>query len=123
MWFTPGQIETPALRKLVQHNKNRIEKELANILLMVMEDHDLEEINICAMDVLNAISKTRLRTDLTQIRKILKKDWNLESQPNSHKYQKFTIWGDGSTTFIDGKGRYFTISKMFLTENFPEQTS
>ncbi|MGY5849175.1 primase-helicase family protein [Salegentibacter sp. F14] len=121
MWFSAEQIETPALRKLVQHNKNRIEKELANILLMVMENHDLEEVNICPMDALNAIGKTRLRTDLTQIRKILKKDWKLESQPNSHKYQKFTIWGDGSTTFTDGKGRYFTINKMFLTENFPEQ--
>lgn len=123
MWFTPEQIETPALRNLVQHNRNRIEKELANILLMIMENHDLEEIHFCPMDALNAISKTRLRTDLTQIRKILKKDWKLESQPNSHKYQKFTIWGDGSTTFIDRKGRFFTINKMFLTENFSEQHS
>jgi len=123
MWFTPEQIETPALRKLVQNNKNRIEKELANILLMIMENHDLEEIHFCPMDALNAISKTRLRTDLTQIRKILKKDWKLESQPNSHKYQKFTIWGDGSTTFRDSKGRFFTINKMFLIENFSEQHS
>ncbi len=121
MWFSSKQIETPALRKLIQHNKNRIEKELANILLMVMENHDMEEINLCPLDALNAIGKTRLRTDLTQIRKILKKDWNLTSQPNSHKYQKFMIWGDGSINFIDGKGRYFTVNKMFLKENFLEQ--
>ena len=123
MWFSPAQIETPALRKLVQHNKNRIEKELANILMMVMENHDLETIDFCPMDILNAISKTRLRTDLTQIRKILKKDWELSSQPNSNKYQKFIIWGDGSTNLTGAKGRYFTISKMFLVENFPEQTT
>ncbi len=123
MWFSPTQIETPALRKLVQHNKNRIEKELANILLMVMEDNDMEKINFCAIDALNAIGKTRLRTDLTQIRKILKKDWKLESQPNSHMYQKFSIWADGTTMFKDAKGRYFTISKSFLAENFPEQSA
>ena len=123
MWFSPAQIETPALRKLVQHNKNRIEKELANILMMVMENHDLETIDFCPMDILNAISKTRLRTDLTQIRKILKKDWKLSSQPNSNKYQKFIIWGDGSTNLTGAKGRYFTINKMFLLENFPEQTT
>lgn len=123
MWFSPAQIETPALRKLVQHNKNRIEKELANILMMVMENHDLETIDFCPMDILNAISKTRLRTDLTQIRKILKKDWKLSSQPNSNKYQKFIIWGDGSTNLTGAKGRFFTITKMFLVENFPEQTT
>lgn len=123
MWFSPAQIETPALRKLVQHNKNRIEKELANILMMVMENHDLEKIDFCPMDILNAISKTRLRTDLTQIRKILKKDWKLSSQPNSNKYQKFIIWGDGSTNLTGAKGRFFTITKMFLVENFPEQTT
>ena len=123
MWFSPAQIETPALRKLVQHNKNRIEKELANILMMVMENHDLETIDFCPMDILNAISKTRLRTDLTQIRKILKKDWKLSSQPNSNKYQRFIIWGDGSTNLTDAKGRYFTVNKMFLVENFPEQST
>ncbi len=71
-----------------------------------MENHDMEEVNLCPLDALNAIGKTRLRTDLTQIRKILKKDWNLTSQPNSHKYQKFMIWGDGSINFIDGKVFY-----------------
>ncbi|TXD94759.1 primase-helicase family protein [Gillisia hiemivivida] len=121
MWFTPKQIETPALTKLVQNNRNRVEKELASILLMVMEDHDLEEIKFCPMDILNALSKTRIRTDLTQIRKILKKDWKLENIANSNRYQKFTLWSDGSTNLSDAKGRYFTTNKIFLLENFEDQ--
>ena len=121
MWFTPKQIETPALTKLVQNNRNRVEKELASILLMVIENHDLEEVNFCPMDLLNALSKTRIRTDLTQIRKILKKDWKLENIANSNRYQKFTLWSDGSTNLSDAKGRYFTTNKIFLLENFEEQ--
>jgi hypothetical protein len=120
MWFSADQIETPALKKLVQNNRNRVERELANILLMVMENQDMEELNLCPMDAYNAISKSRLRTDLTQIRKILKKDWKLENQPNSNRYQKFLLWGDGSTSFIEAKGRYFTIKKNFLLENFED---
>ena len=123
MWFSAEQIETPALKKLVQNNRNRVEREVANILMMVMENHDLEQLDLCPMDALSAISKTRLRTDLTQIRKILKKDWKLENQPNSNHYQKFIIWGDGSTNLTDAKGRYFTINKSFLIENFEEQKS
>ncbi|WP_079735589.1 hypothetical protein [Salegentibacter salegens] len=61
------------------HHSEIAKKELANILLMVMEDNDMEEINFCPIDDLNAIGKTRLRTALTQIRKILKKDWKVAS--------------------------------------------
>src|SRR5690606_543579 len=43
MWFSADQIETPALKKLVQNNRNRVERELAGILVMVMENHDLEQ--------------------------------------------------------------------------------
>ncbi len=118
MWFTADQIETPALKRLVQNNRNRVERELAGILLMIMEDHDLETLDLCPMDVYNAISKSRLRFDLTQIRNILKKEWKLENQSNSNRYQKF--WGDGSTTFREAKGRYFTINKIFLLENFED---
>ena len=121
MWFSAEQIETPALKKLMQNNLNRVERELAGILVMVMENHDLDQLDLCPMDALNAISKTRLRTDLTQIRKILKKDWKLDNQPNSNHYRKFVIWGDGSTTLTDAKGRYFTINKSFLMENFEDR--
>jgi len=123
MWFTPKQIETPALFKLVQNNRNRVEKELASILLMVMEEHDLKEINFCPMDALNALSKTRLRTDLIQIRKILKQDWNLENISNSNRYEKFTLWEDGSSNLSNTKGRYFTINKNFILDNFEDQHS
>ena len=120
MWFSADQIETPALKRLVQNNRNRVERELAGILLMIMEDHDLETLDLCPMDVYNAISKSRLRFDLTQIRNILKKEWKLENQSNSNRYQKFLLWGDGSTTFREAKGRYFTINKIFLLENFED---
>jgi len=123
MWFTPKQIETPALFKLVQNNRNRVEKELASILLMVMEEHDLKEINLCPMDALNALSKTRLRTDLTHIRKILKQDWNLENISNSNRYEKFTLWENGSSNLSTTKGRYFTINKTFILDHFEDQSS
>jgi hypothetical protein len=120
MWFTADEIETPALKRLVQNNRNRVERELAGILLMIMEDHDLETLDLCPMDAYNAINKSRLRFDLTQIRNILKKEWKLENQSNSNRYQKFLLWGDGSTTFREAKGRYFTINKNFLLENFED---
>ena len=120
MWFTPGQIKTRALEKLVQNNRNRVEKELASILLSVMEKFDLEAVDLCPIDALHVLNKTRVRTDLTQLRRLLKNDWKLTNQDNSNSYQKIVIWSDGDIHMADAKGRYFTVEKDFLTKNFDE---
>ena len=120
MWFTPQQIKTKALVKLVQNNRNRVEKELASILLSVIEKFDLEEVHLCPMDALLALNKTRVKTDLTRLRRLLKRDWKLINQDNSNSYQKFVIWTDGDINLLDAKGRYFTVQKSFLTKNFDD---
>ena len=120
MWFTPGQIKTRALEKLVQNNRNRVEKELASILLSVMEKFDLEAVDLCPIDALHVLNKTRVRTDLTQLRRLLKNDWKLTNQDNSNSYRKMVIWSDGDVHMADAKGRYFTVEKDFLTKNFDE---
>ncbi|WP_339629170.1 primase-helicase family protein [uncultured Maribacter sp.] len=120
MWFTPKQIRTVALRRLVQNNRNRVEKELASILFSVMEKFELEEIHLCPIDALHLLNKTRVKTDLTQLRKLLKNDWKLVNQDNSNKYQKVTIWSDGDIHMTDAKGRYFTVEKDFLNKNFDD---
>lgn len=120
MWFTAQQIKTQALTKLVQNNRNRVEKELASILMGVIEKFDLEAVDLCPMDALLALNRTRVKTDLTQLRRLLKKDWKLSNKDNSNSYQKFVIWTDGDMTLVDAKGRYFTVGKSFLTENFDD---
>jgi hypothetical protein len=120
MWFTPQQIKTKALLKLIQNNRNRVEKELASILLSVIEKFDLEAVDFCPLDALSALNKTRVKTDLTQLRRMLKQDWKLSNQDNSNRYQKFAIWTDGDISMMEAKGRYYTVEKTFLIQNFDE---
>ncbi|AUC84911.1 hypothetical protein CW731_06220 [Polaribacter sp. ALD11] len=120
MWFTPQQIYTPALKRLVNNNKNRVEKEIAHLLFSIIEKFDLEEIHFGIMDLLNALNKTRIKTDLTQLRNLLKTNWKITQKKNSFKYQKFLILSDGETVLIDTKGRYFTVKKVFLLKNFDD---
>ena len=47
MWFTPEQIKTAALQKLVRYNSSKIENELANVLLNTMERYILDLLHIC----------------------------------------------------------------------------
>jgi len=120
MWFTPMQVSTPALRKLVQNNRSRVEKELANILLSIMEKFELDSVDLCPLDALQMMSRSRVKTDLTQLRRLLKKDWKLDNQANSNRYQKFTLWNNGEINVQHAKGRYFTIKKTFLVQNFDD---
>ncbi|MBT8305880.1 MAG: hypothetical protein KJN85_02995 [Maribacter sp.] len=120
MWFAPKQIRTHALARLVQNNRNRVEKELATILLGAMEQFETEEIHLCPLDALQLLNRTRIKTDLTQLRRLLKRDWKLENKDNSHSYQKLVIWQDASMQLLDAKGRYFLVKKSFLMENFDE---
>lgn len=121
MWFTAEQLKTSALENLMRNNRNRVEKELASILLSVMETLEEEEVDLCPLDALQVLNRTRVRTDLTQLRQILKKDWKLTNQENSLKYRKVILWQDGSGLgLIEAKGRYYTVKKDFLTRHFAE---
>lgn len=120
MWFTPKQIYTSALKKLVSNNRNRVEKEIVQILIIVLEKFDLNCIEFTPVDLLNALNKTRVKSDLTQIRKILKKDWKLSNKSNSNSYQRFTVLSDGDIMLSDSKGRFYSIDKDFLVQNFDD---
>lgn len=120
MWFTPQEIYTTALKKLMQNNRNRVEKEIGEIIINVMDKFDLDSVEFTPIDLLNALNKTRVKTDITQIRHILKKDWKLINQKNSLQYRKFSILSDGEIILIDSKGRYYSINKLFLQRNFDD---
>ncbi|GAA3560397.1 primase-helicase family protein [Snuella lapsa] len=120
MWFQPQQLMTKALLRLIRNNRNRVEKELASILLNAMEHLDVNTINMCSYDAVQLLNTTRVKSDHTQLRRMFKNDWKLMNQGNSNRYQKLVIWADGSFNLIPAKGRYFTIEKDFLIKNFDE---
>jgi len=121
MWFTPEEIKTGALVNLMQNNRNRVEKELASMILSAMETFEVNEIDLCPLDALQVLNRTRVKTDLTQLRQILRKDWKLTNQDNSLSYKKMIIWQDGGLGLIDAIGRYYTVEKSFLSKNFGEE--
>jgi len=120
MWFTAEQIKTPALKKLMNNNRNRVEKELLILIISVMDRYELDELQFVPLDLVNALSRTRIKTDQTQIRQLLKKDWKLVNKKNTLSYRKFLILTDGEIVLTESKGRYFSINRKFISENFDE---
>ncbi len=120
MWFSFEQIKTKAFTRLVQNNKSRVEKELASILYMIMERLEMEEIQLCPYDAVDLVYRSRIKTSQNEMRRILKRNWKLTNQTNSCWYEKFSLWQDGDIQSKKTKGRYFTVTREFLTTNFDD---
>ena len=116
MWFTPQQIKTKALQKLVKFNSSQFETQLANVLLDTMDSLDLDNLQVTDTDLLNILNKFRIKYDAIEVKKIIRKSWCLEQAKNSNKYDKITITNDLDFFINSAKGRYFNISRNFLTD-------
>ena len=116
MWFTPEQIKTKALQKLVRYNSSKIENELANVLLNTMESLDVEILEFCFSDLLNILNKFKIKYDAAEIKKIVRENWQLIPASNSNKYQKITVTIDLDFYQNQSKGRHYSISRIFLLE-------
>ncbi|OXA95749.1 hypothetical protein B0A75_18965 [Flavobacterium oncorhynchi] len=116
MWFTPKQIKTKALEKLVLHKSSKIEHEIASTLLNVMESIDIEILEFSISDLLNILNKFKVKYDAIEIKKIIRENWKLSPSPNSNKYQKITVTNDLDIYQNQAKGRHYVILKFFLVE-------
>jgi hypothetical protein len=108
MWFSPTILETPALQKIKKYNTNKIEMEMATYCFEVMERLEKDRVLCCPADFLDVIRNAGLKTDITQIRSILKDGWGLRSEKNSD-YTFYHIGIDGELFPMKRKGRYVEI--------------
>jgi hypothetical protein len=82
MWFSPAILETPALLKIKKYNTNKVEMEMATYCLDIMERTEKDKITCCPVDFLDILRNAGLKTDITQVRSILKDSWGIHSEKN-----------------------------------------
>lgn len=117
MWFTAQQIATPALKKLLDQNRNKLELEIAHILLTIIDEKELEEVRFCTADVQDWLNRKHIRyKDVIQIKRILQNTWRLLPAKNSLAYTQFKLLSDGTVFEQAGKGRYYSLSKGQINE-------
>ena len=87
MWFTSGQFATPAFKKLLNQNRNKLELDIPPILLTIADQKDLDKIKVCTADVQEWLNKKQVRyKDRIQIKRILQNVWKLVPAKNSLSY-------------------------------------
>lgn len=117
MWFTPQQIMTESLLKLI--NKNKTEVALLELFHECFEKIEDEEILVAPNDILLLLRKTnpRLIISASEIRKILKR-WEFQPEDNTKSYQGIELLSHGEIVKVDRRGRYYLIKKFLFYKIF-----
>ena len=117
MWFAPGLIDTDALQKIIRANRNRVELELAELLLDIMASMYVDTVYFCFNDILNLFDYQRVKTDRTALRKVVQDCWKLRPAPNSLSYTTYQIGVSVSEpAYVETRkvGRFYTVTRQML---------
>lgn len=116
MWFAPSQIRTAALQRVIRRSRNWLEVEMSQIVLGLMDDFELDELCVCVNDLIPFLTKSGYRISRAAIIHVLRGCWNIEPSINSHKYTRYTLGIDGSTSQVPAKGRYYKVTRTKMDE-------
>jgi len=113
MWFSTDQIATKALTRVRKYNRNKLEAEMAQILLDIVDQlKDVKSICFCVSDMQDWLMRKDFRGhDSVTIRRVFQTDWKLQPSANSNSYQQYRIAVDGSIHESTQKGRFYKLTE------------
>ena len=116
MWFTPSLLHTEALQKIIRSNRNRLEIEMAELLLDIMATMNVDSVSFCPHDILVLLANTYVKAEKHQVRKVLQECWKLTPAPNGLTYTTYQLNYNRECRYepIRRVGRFYTITRQQL---------
>ena len=110
MWFNPKQLETDALRKIIRSNRNRLEIEMAELLLDIMASVGVSSVSFCLNDIIPLLVCSQVKVEKSQ------ECWKLAPASNSLSYTTYQCDYNRECHYSPVRriGRYYTVSKAQL---------
>lgn len=115
MWFRADMLVTDALRKIINHNRNKIESEMLQIIAEIMEVQQLDEFVFCIVDMSAMLELRGFRAEHSHIRRIVQHNWELRPSLPKH-YTCYRLAYDGTVEQSPKIGRSYSMSKERLNE-------
>ncbi|MEQ3080783.1 primase-helicase family protein [Bacteroides cellulosilyticus] len=114
MWFNPKLLQTEALRKIIRSNRNRLEIEMAELLLDIMAKMEVETVSFCLNDIISLLVCSQVKVEESQVRKVVLECWKLTPAPNGLTYTAYQYGGIDRYQTRRSVGRYYTVTKELL---------
>lgn len=115
MWFNPERLRTEALNRIVISNRSKIEFEVAELLLDIMDNTGVTSVSFVVGDIASLLSCRNVRAETGEIRRLLQICWHLKPASNSLTYRSY-IMGIPPVKYTakNAVGRYYTVTKDFI---------
>ncbi len=116
MWFSPKQIETEALRKIIRSNRNRLEIEMSELILDIVECMGVDSVSFCLQDMVTLLLFSQVKAEKHQIRKVVQECWKLTPAPNTLTYTTYQAGNPRECRYtpVRQTGRFYTVTKEML---------
>ncbi len=117
MWFSPEDIHTDALTKIVDASRFPLEYVVGELLLSMLDFATTNKVEFTYGDIQKSLSNKGMHIEMHDLKKMFTLRWNLEKQTNSFPYIS-RVWNVGGTPRFfeeETKGRYFTITRDQLS--------
>ncbi len=115
MWFSHDLLVTDALKKIIQFNRGKVETEILNIIVEIMQVKELDEFLFTMKDMLSMLYLASTKTETPQVRRILQDKWRLTLEPPTY-YRAYFFGGDEEIQERMKSARIFRVSKQKLNE-------
>lgn len=117
MWFAPSLLHTEALRKIIRSNRNRLEIEMCELILDIMDSTGTDTFSFCYNDVLLLLVHSQVKVEKHQVRKVIQECWKLTSASNTLTYTTYQVDCTRECHYspIRKTGRFYTVTKEYLT--------
>lgn len=118
MWFDPKLTHTSALQKIIRSNRNRLEIELSELILDIMDSVGIDSFSFCLNDVIPLLINTQVKVEKHQVRKVVQECWKLTPAINTLTYTTYQLDYTQQCHYLSVKktGRFYTVTKKQLAE-------
>ena len=116
MWFNPVLLHTAALQRIIRSNRNRLEIEMSELILDIMESVGTDSFSFCLNDMLPLLINTQVKAEKHQVRKVVQDCWKLTPAHNTLAYTTYQVdyTRDCHYSPIRRTGRFYTVTKEQL---------
>lgn len=115
--FNLKEYKNDALLKVIKSSVSEIEINIAILLFDLLNKTNTDFVQFTPLDLSNNLKN--LKCSANTVRRILKDSWKLSPVSNSLSYDKIQLINN-EVRLSSSTGRYYTITREFLLENFDE---
>lgn len=116
MWFAPSLLHTEALQRIIRSNRNRLEIEMHELILDIMDRVGSETFSFCPDDILILLGNSHVKADRYQVRRIFQERWKLKPAHNTLTYTTYQVDYTRECRYAPKRttGRFYIVTREFL---------